>query len=519
MAFLGDVKTALSYEVHRQGPIDYRLLKKNKEDLINIDKWPHETNSEGVAIPYVYKTMIVGVESTGELYKLKDVSKMFDSDYSGWELVGQTIINNNPGSGDPSGGSTIKESVEEVYIGSEEPTDENIKVWYNPEDGEDNTEGDTDISISVDSVMSDISSNPVANKTIKAYIDNNSIILENIAPGIPDSPSGAEVHLTNGEYQKILSYLVNNKDKSKSIVLNLGGGSSYNPISIEAGGENNETITMTFIMFGQFKYVLVLTADSENPNNCTATGKLSSITGNAKMHADLMELVIYNPEVSFEDKWNVLPEDTSPILLYENEAAKTIFEARRCEFNNERAIFINMVMGSGGQHIILTESGEEYTMLLNPELGHSITGYSNSISEDAVKYANIQLASRSVDGTYLPETLRVGVYDVHWSLADSIFFLQNAVFDLGSEFSNFTKKTSDIKSSFLDIYKFLNSFSCDKNIDITFAFSDVSLRALQVQKDSDTQFTLVFKDFINDKTGIMIVTEETTTLTVSFSNA
>lgn len=517
MAFLGDVKTALSYEVQRQGPIDYRLLKKNKEDLINIDKWPHETNSEGIAIPYVYKTMIVGVESTGELYKLKDVSKMFDSDYSGWELVGQTIINNNPDSGDPSGGNNNKESVEEVYIGSEEPTDENIKVWYNPEDDEGNTEEDTNISISVDSVMSDISSNPVANKTIKAYIDNNSIILENIAPGMPDSPSGTEVQLTNGEYQKILSYLVNNKDKSKSIILNLGG-SSYTPISIELGGENNETITMTFIMFGRFKYVLVLTADSENPNNCTATGIISSITGSAKAHPNLQE-IIYNSEVPFEDKWNELPEDTSPILLYQNEAEQIIFEARRCEFNNERAIFINMVTGPGGQHTIITESGEEYAMLLSPNLGQALSSYSNSISEDELKYATILMSSKSVDDAYLLENLRVGIYDVHWGLANSIFFMQNAVFDLGSEFSNFTKETSDITSSFFDIYKFLNSFSYGKNTDITFVFTDVSLRALQVQKDSDTQFTLVFKDFINDKTGIMVVTEETTTLTVSFNNA
>lgn len=503
MAYLGDIKTALSYEVQRQGPLDYRLSKKKKEDLINVEKWPHETTDEGVVIPYAYKTMLVGIEETGEVYKLIDLTKMFEPDYSGWELFESN-----------SGGSGVA-GTEEIYIGEEEPTDENIKVWYNPEESNEDT---PTANITVDTVMSDISDNPVANKTIKAYVDDNSIILENIAPGFPGNPDGEEVQLTNGEYQKILSYLVNNKDKSKSIILNLGGGSSYTPISIEAGGENNETITMTFIMFGIFKYVLVLTVDSENPNNCTATGTVSSITGNTKMHFDLMELFM-SSETSFEDKWNALPEDSSPILLESYEGMS--MEAQRCTFNNERAIFINMVMGAGGQHTILTESGEEYIMMLIPKLGNSIIGNSsNFVSNDAVKYADIMFGSKSVDGNYLIEQLRVGVYDVHWHLLTTTYFLQNTVFDLSSRtFSSFTAETSDIKIVGFNIYKFLSNFSYTNNNDITFSFSDVSLRAIQVQKDSDTQFTLVFKDFINGKTGIMVVTEETTTLTVSSDNA
>lgn len=514
MAYLGDIKTALSYEVQRQGPLDYRLSKKKKEDLINVEKWPHETTDEGKVIPYAYKTMLVGIEETGEVYKLKDLTKMFEPDYSGWELLESN-----------SGGSGVA-GTEEIYIGEEEPTDENIKVWYNPEESSEDT---PTANITVDTVMSDISDNPVANKTIKAYIDDNSIILDNLAPGIPGYPGGEEVQLTNGEYQKILSYLVNNKDKSKSIVLNMGGGGSYTPISIEVGGENNETITMTFIMFGQLKYVLVLTVDSENPNNCTATGTIFSITGSTKLHLDSAE-VFNNPGATFEDKWNVLPEDTSYILLSQNEAEPYLLAAKRCKFpggNGERAILTKEVMGFGGTNSILTESGKVYAIGLMPDLGYSSGDGSGSYGEDITKYIDIQLSElSSVGESWRMDSLKVGVYDVHWSTLKSTYFLQNTVFDLSSRtFSNFTAETSDIKiknsySSFnFNIYKFLTNFSYTNNNDITFIFGDISLRALQVQIDSDTQFTLVFKDFINGKTGIMVVTEETTTLTVSSDNA
>lgn len=501
MAYLGDIKTALSYEVQRQGPLDYRLSKKKKEDLINVEKWPHETTDEGVVIPYAYKTMLVGIEETGEVYKLIDLTKMFEPDYSGWELFESN-----------SGGSGVA-GTEEIYIGEEEPTDENIKVWYNPEESNEDT---PTANITVDTVMSDISDNPVANKTIKAYVDDNSIILENLTPGFPGNPDGEEVQLTNGEYQKILSYLVNNKDKSKSIVLNLGGSQSYTPISIRVGVENNETITMTFII-GELRYELTLTVDPENPNNCTATGTFTYITGSNKMHLDLVEL-FNNSEASFEDKWNALPEDSYPILL--QEVGGAAIEAQRCTFNKERAIFINTVIGPGGQHTILTESGEEYVMMINPKLGNSIIReHSNVVSTDAVKYANIKISSKSVDGTYLIEQLKVGVYDVRWDIFADRHFLQNTVFNLSRTFDSFTGRTSDVYSGNFNIYEFLTAFSYINNSDITFSFSNVSLRAIQVQKDSDTQFTLVFKDFINGKTGIMVVTEETTTLTVSSDNA
>ena len=83
MANLGDIKTSSDYQVLKQAPLDHRLKKKTKADLINPELWP----KDGSTI-YVYPTMLVGIEDTGEIYKLIDTSKIFDADYSGWELLG-----------------------------------------------------------------------------------------------------------------------------------------------------------------------------------------------------------------------------------------------------------------------------------------------------------------------------------------------------------------------------------------------------------------------------------------------
>ena len=290
---------------------------------------------------------------------------------------------------------------------------------------------------------------------------------------------------------------------------------------------------MTFIMFGAFKYVLVLTADSENPNNCTATGTIFSITGDTKLHLDSTE-VFNSPEASFEDRWNALPdEDPFYVLLIQNEAEPYLMAAKRCKFpgvNGERAILTKEVSRLGGTNSIITESGKMYSMGIMPDLGYSSSDGNVSYGEDITKYIDIQLSELSTGESWRMDSLKVGVYDVHWSNLHSTYFLQNTVFDLRSRtFSNFTAETSDIRikntlSSFNhNIYKFLTNFSYTNNNDITFEFSDISLRVIQVylgsDGDSNPQATLVFKDFVNGKTGIMVVTEETTTLTVSSDNA
>ena len=130
MANLGDIKTSSDYQVLKQAPLDYRLKKKTKADLINPESWP----KDGSTI-YVYPTMLVGIEDTGEIYKLIDTSKIFDADYSGWELLG-------------SGGGQGA-SAEEIYIGSTEPIDSKYKVWINPDEnpeGSDNPGGSGETS-------------------------------------------------------------------------------------------------------------------------------------------------------------------------------------------------------------------------------------------------------------------------------------------------------------------------------------------------------------------------------------
>ena len=49
MANLGDIKIALDYQVQKQGPLDARLTRKTKSELIDINAWPHEGN-----VVYVY---------------------------------------------------------------------------------------------------------------------------------------------------------------------------------------------------------------------------------------------------------------------------------------------------------------------------------------------------------------------------------------------------------------------------------------------------------------------------------
>ena len=83
MAHLGDIKISADYEVLKQGPLDVRSKKNTKYDLINPEMWA----SDGDTI-YVYPSMLVGIEDTGNIYVLKDRSKMFEPDFSGWQLLG-----------------------------------------------------------------------------------------------------------------------------------------------------------------------------------------------------------------------------------------------------------------------------------------------------------------------------------------------------------------------------------------------------------------------------------------------
>lgn len=81
----GNLNLAANFQVKIQEALDPRLVVENKVDLINKDTWP----SDGDTL-YVYEGMIVSVSSEKSLYTLTDISKILNSDYSGWLKIGAT---------------------------------------------------------------------------------------------------------------------------------------------------------------------------------------------------------------------------------------------------------------------------------------------------------------------------------------------------------------------------------------------------------------------------------------------
>lgn len=169
----GNIKTSANYDVRAQKPLDGRAVRPAKGDLIKKESWSSDGNTV-----YVYEGMQVYVEDEKKTYYLKDLSKMFASDFSGWELMGtgaaaevevdtelsetsenaianstvskalagkqnllmdginiKTINGQNVlGRGNitiEGGGGGITEE-KEVYIGEEEPTDDGAKLWIDP---------------------------------------------------------------------------------------------------------------------------------------------------------------------------------------------------------------------------------------------------------------------------------------------------------------------------------------------------------------------------------------------------
>lgn len=112
----GNIKTSANYDVKAQKPLDGRAVRPAKADLIKKESWSSDGNTV-----YVYEGMQVYVEDEKKTYYLKDITKLFDEDFSGWELMG---------TGAGGGGS-----------------------------------------ITLDSEMSDTSTNAVSNKVIKEYVD------------------------------------------------------------------------------------------------------------------------------------------------------------------------------------------------------------------------------------------------------------------------------------------------------------------------------------------------------------
>lgn len=73
-------------EVKKAAALDPRTVVDTKSQLIDGDKWPHDGSDDNI-IYYVYKGMLVTVADSGKMYMLNDVSKLLESDYSGWTEV------------------------------------------------------------------------------------------------------------------------------------------------------------------------------------------------------------------------------------------------------------------------------------------------------------------------------------------------------------------------------------------------------------------------------------------------
>lgn len=169
----GNIKTSANYDVKAQKPLDGRAVRPAKADLIKKESW----SSDGSTV-YVYEGMQVYVQDEKKTYYLKDLSKMFATDFSGWELMGtgaaaeievdtelsdtsenaianstvsralagkqerlmdgvniktingQNILGRGNITIEGGGGGGITEE-KEVYIGSEEPP-VGAKVWIDP---------------------------------------------------------------------------------------------------------------------------------------------------------------------------------------------------------------------------------------------------------------------------------------------------------------------------------------------------------------------------------------------------
>ena len=84
-------------EVRALKPFDVRTIQERREDLYDINMWPHDTyideNGEEHYTIYMKEGMTVTVTGTKEnpvfeQYMLIDLSKMLNKDYSGWKLLG-----------------------------------------------------------------------------------------------------------------------------------------------------------------------------------------------------------------------------------------------------------------------------------------------------------------------------------------------------------------------------------------------------------------------------------------------
>lgn len=78
---MADFKLSANIEVRKQAPLDDRLAKLTKADLIKPESWASDNGTY-----YVYDYMLVG--TSDGLFMLVDKTKILSSDYSGWKRIG-----------------------------------------------------------------------------------------------------------------------------------------------------------------------------------------------------------------------------------------------------------------------------------------------------------------------------------------------------------------------------------------------------------------------------------------------
>lgn len=70
-----------NFQVKMQEALDPRIAVRAKTELISKETWPYDGDTL-----YLYPNLIVGTDEG--VFRLKDVSKALNPDYSGWEKVG-----------------------------------------------------------------------------------------------------------------------------------------------------------------------------------------------------------------------------------------------------------------------------------------------------------------------------------------------------------------------------------------------------------------------------------------------
>lgn len=82
----GNIKISANYDVQLQAPIDGRLYRPTKSHLINKESWSYDGNTI-----YVHEGMQTYVADEKRTYILTHPEKIFDEDFSGWEILGGNL--------------------------------------------------------------------------------------------------------------------------------------------------------------------------------------------------------------------------------------------------------------------------------------------------------------------------------------------------------------------------------------------------------------------------------------------